>query len=283
MGPWTFTNAGATGRLGPTQAQIDANYSGTSLEGAVTINATHQGIQEWTVPASGTYRITAFGGSDGWNEGLGAKLRGDYELNADQRLFILVGQKGSIGDGSGNWCASGGGGGTFVVSAADFSSITSIDLLIVAGGAGGSNASGGNVGNLGEDANIVQTISPLDFSGGTGSGNGGGGGAGFENNGNTTNSSTSLSFLNGGIGGSPNSPSYTGFGGFGGGGAGGGNPGGGGGGLSGGDYGTLGFESTGTYDFGGKAGTSYNSGESRLNEGGVNAGHGKVIIRYIGN
>ena len=56
MGPWTFTNAGATGRFGPTQAQIDASYSGTSLEGAVTINETHQGIQEWTVPASGTYR-----------------------------------------------------------------------------------------------------------------------------------------------------------------------------------------------------------------------------------
>ena len=61
MGPWTFTNAGATGRFGPTQAQIDANYSGTSLEGAVTINATHQGIQEWTVPASGTYRIEGWG------------------------------------------------------------------------------------------------------------------------------------------------------------------------------------------------------------------------------
>ena len=42
MGPWTFTNAGASGRLGPTQAQIDANYSGTSLEGLVTIQLTKE-------------------------------------------------------------------------------------------------------------------------------------------------------------------------------------------------------------------------------------------------
>ena len=47
LSTYIFTNAGATGRFGPTQAQIDAAYLGTSLEGAVTINT--QGIQEWTV------------------------------------------------------------------------------------------------------------------------------------------------------------------------------------------------------------------------------------------
>ena len=40
---YTFTSARATGREGPTQTQVDANYSGTNLEGAVTINT--QGIQ----------------------------------------------------------------------------------------------------------------------------------------------------------------------------------------------------------------------------------------------
>ena len=49
MGPWTFTNAGATGRFGPTQAQINTSYAGTSLDtilkvvvgqsGVVTINS----------------------------------------------------------------------------------------------------------------------------------------------------------------------------------------------------------------------------------------------------
>ena len=29
---YTFTNAGAVGREGPTQAQIDSNYTGTNLE-----------------------------------------------------------------------------------------------------------------------------------------------------------------------------------------------------------------------------------------------------------
>ena len=48
---YTFSSAGASGREGPTQSQIDANYSGTNLNGTVTINT--QGIQEWTVPEEG--------------------------------------------------------------------------------------------------------------------------------------------------------------------------------------------------------------------------------------
>ena len=62
---WNFTNAGVTGRTGPTQAQVNAAYAGGSLESKVTINS--QGIQEWTVPATGTYTIEAWGGS-GWQQ-----------------------------------------------------------------------------------------------------------------------------------------------------------------------------------------------------------------------
>ena len=36
---WKFTNAGAEGSDGPTQSQVDSNYSGTSLDGQVTINS----------------------------------------------------------------------------------------------------------------------------------------------------------------------------------------------------------------------------------------------------
>ena len=57
---YTFTNAGAEGREGPTQEQIDSNYSNTNLAGKVTINT--RGIQEWVVPADGNYKIEAFGG-----------------------------------------------------------------------------------------------------------------------------------------------------------------------------------------------------------------------------
>ncbi|HSW60197.1 MAG TPA: hypothetical protein VLJ60_05325, partial [bacterium] len=44
----TFTNCSQTGRTGPSQAQCNTAYSGTLLDGKVTINT--QGIQEWTVP-----------------------------------------------------------------------------------------------------------------------------------------------------------------------------------------------------------------------------------------
>ena len=56
---WTFTNAGAEGSHGPTQSQINSSYLGTSLHEKVTINT--QGIQEWSVPVSGTYKIEAWG------------------------------------------------------------------------------------------------------------------------------------------------------------------------------------------------------------------------------
>ena len=41
---YTFTNAGAEGREGPTQEQINDNYSGTNLDGKVTINTRNSGV-----------------------------------------------------------------------------------------------------------------------------------------------------------------------------------------------------------------------------------------------
>ena len=45
---YNFTNAGVTGKDGPTQEEVDAAYQGTNLESKVTI--TTRGIQEWEVP-----------------------------------------------------------------------------------------------------------------------------------------------------------------------------------------------------------------------------------------
>ena len=64
---YNFTNAGASGREGPTQSQISTNYSGTNLADKVTINT--RGIQEWTVPESGTYSIEAWGAQGGSTQG----------------------------------------------------------------------------------------------------------------------------------------------------------------------------------------------------------------------
>ena len=94
-----FTSAGSTGREGPTQAQVDANYSGTNLAGAVTINT--QGIQEWIVPADGNYTIEARGASGGDSSisnnstgGRGKIASGTFELSKDEVIKILVGQSG---------------------------------------------------------------------------------------------------------------------------------------------------------------------------------------------
>ena len=112
---YTFTNAGVTGREGPTQAQIDANYTGTNLENDVTINT--RGIQEWTVPADGNYSIEALGASGGngiigssggtiLNFGSGAHIKGNFDLNAGDVLKIIVGQAGKsqTNNGGGGGC-----------------------------------------------------------------------------------------------------------------------------------------------------------------------------------
>ena len=115
-----------TGSYGPTQSQVDSNYSGTSLDGQVTINT--QGIQEWTVPVSGSYKIETLGASGGTNAGLGAKIIGYFDLFSSDVLKIVAGQMGISGTNS-----SGGGGGTFVVKGTT--------ALIVAGGGGGGDRS----------------------------------------------------------------------------------------------------------------------------------------------
>ena len=91
----TFTNASSTGREGPTQAQINSAYSGTNLANKVTINT--QGVQEWTVPATTVYTIDAYGAQGGNADGFGgkgARMKGDFSLNKDDVIYILVGQKG---------------------------------------------------------------------------------------------------------------------------------------------------------------------------------------------
>jgi hypothetical protein len=257
MGPWIFTNAGATGRFGPTQAQINTSYAGTSLEGAVTINATHQGIQEWTVPASGNYRFEvrgaqgAAGGDEFYQGGKGALIVGTKFFEEGQNLRILVGQVGIVNSQS-NY-GSGGGGGTFVV-------FNSSPVFVSGGGGGGARNSTYGHGS-GGDAHISNTG---DQAGTFGGHYDNGQGSSFSQNGGLD----SKAFVNGGQGGST-------LGGFGGGGNNSGHLGGGGGGYSGGNGGTFVEKSSG--------GGSYNSGTNQDNQAGVNEGHGKVIITYIGN
>ena len=186
---YNFTNAGATEFNGPTQSQINTAYSSTNLNGAVTINT--QGIQEWTVPASGVYTIEVWGAQGGNTSnvdgGKGARMKGDFTLTQGTVLQIVVGQQGSMRT---NSYSSGGGGGSFVVKK------TNSEKLIIAGGGGGvGNSTSYRVLNdinasVSEDGNNGYGLVSNNARGGS-SGNGGygtssyggGGGGGFSGNG----------------------------------------------------------------------------------------------------
>ncbi len=95
---------------------------------------TTNGIQEWTVPQTGTYIIEAFGASGGGDGqslpgGRGARMKGNFNLTKGEKIKILVGQQGGQhGGGHGN--ENGGGGGAFVVK-------NDNTPLVIAGGGGG--------------------------------------------------------------------------------------------------------------------------------------------------
>ncbi|QIB64948.1 hypothetical protein [Kineobactrum salinum] len=238
---WEFTSCSATGAEGPLQTECDTAYAGTLLEGEVSVSG---GIQSWTVPANGTYRITAVGaqgtsGDAGFVGGSGASLQADFSLDTGTVLQVAVGQVGLE-----NGCNGGGGGGSFVVGPTE-------EPLLVAGGGGGTRAVVGQNGcdaslttfgiiGSGGDTTSACTVKNVDEGlGGTVSASSwGSAGAGFFGNGAVDGFATAaLSWANGVLGGGVGGSAE---GGFGGGGSGTGScGGGGGGGYSGGDGGRV--------------------------------------------
>jgi hypothetical protein len=270
---YTFKTAGATGNFGPTQAQLDSAYASTNLLGT----RSESGIQTFTVPVTGLYRIEAKGAQGGGefavkSGGKGVSMRGDFHFTAGTVLRVLVGQEGSSGFG-----CYGGGGGSFVTDSAN-------TPLIIAGGGGGA---GGVMGGNGIDASIGLN-GTAGFAGGSGGINGtggnavatnGGSGGGFYSDGTGAfympqcSTAVGTAFINGGVGGQFDFWLPGGFGGGGSGWDGNGNGGGGGGYSGGGTSGT-------SFSAGGGAG-SYNSGSNQLNTSGANIGDGEVIITQI--
>ena len=100
------------------------------------------GIQQWTVPYTGEYRVEAIGAAGGYGKtrdkksstssyrGRGARMVGNFTLSKGEIIHILVGQEGTINNSPQYPFASGGGGGTFVVRGGS-------TPLIIAGGGGG--------------------------------------------------------------------------------------------------------------------------------------------------
>ncbi len=284
---YTFTTCGKTGSAGPSQSQCNSTYG----PGIVTVS---NGIQAWTVPASGNYTIEARGARGGpaqygFQGGSGAIIQGTFSLTAGQVLNLVVGQQG-LQSPHQTYAGGGGGGGSFVYNQ------STANLLLAAGGGGGASGrtqgpAGGNAqtGTTGGSAipHPSQTSTPAapGGSGGTGGQNGqgsssvdGAGGGGFTGDGQGITGGDA--FLNGALGGSSNNGS--GDGGFGGGGASGlngsGYHGGGGGGYSGGGGGAN--SGSASFGQGGGGGASFNGGTNPSSSV-SNNGPGTIIITRI--
>jgi hypothetical protein len=268
----TFTPGGHTGPTGPSLTQARNGLTGPEVDNWKNNTSyfnTSNGIQLWTVPATGTYRIEAWGaqGGDESNAGrggLGARMRGEFTLTEGEIISILVGQRA-------NMSRNGAGGGTYV-----FRNATDSLPLIAAGGGGGWGSSGGSASGGTTSTSGLQGVGGS-FAGGS-NGNGGtttngsgwgGAGAGWLTNGGNGGSFGGVANAprNNGAGGNVFQCSG-GFGGFGGGGGGGCNGGGGGGGYSGG--GTS-----------GGGGGSYNGGTNQSNSSAVRTNDGQVEITRL--
>ena len=137
----TFTTANKIGPIGPTLNEIRSAYSSANsfwAQNTDFLNMKQQGIQEWTVPATGIYTIRAAGakGGDSYDMngninrgGKGVSISTETTLYKGEIIKILVGQIGI----SSKSHASGGGGGTFVVR-------DTKTPIIVAGGGGGATS-----------------------------------------------------------------------------------------------------------------------------------------------
>jgi len=289
----TFTPGGLTGPTGPDLATARTGLTGTGVDVWKNNTAyfnTSNGIQLWTVPATGSYRIIAAGSVSATRRtsGRGAIFSGTFSLTEGQIIRILCGQQDQLVSTN---TPTGGGGGTFVV-ASPYN--TNASILVVAGGGGGTHDGTSGYNQSTADASFSTSGNPGTPGGWSGGSGGAGGtysggsqgsstGAGFSGDGQSRNpmfpasdGENPKSFTTGGTGGGINGSSST-KGGFGGGGftwysSG---WGGGGGGYSGGGSG-----SNSSYNGNAGGGASYNNGTSQSQDG-YNSGSGYVTITKL--
>jgi hypothetical protein len=253
----TFTPCGQTGQSGPSQASCRSAYSTTWDESDANFTVA-SGIQIWTVPYTGLYRINAFGAAGSAGNGgtaaggNGAQVQGDFNLVEGDKIRILVGQMGvNSGYNASDGASGSGGGGTFVISGV--SGTLDSQVLLIAAGGGGSNDP------IYQRSNFAG-LGGLHTSSGSGDGvNSGGSYRGA--------TASGASFAGGGVGGYYTRGGSTGIGGFGGGGATDDAPTGGGGWLGG---------------TGSVAAYSKNNGANQSGVSSTNSGAGSVAITSLG-
>jgi len=164
---FTFSNAGATGNVGPTYAQVKTAYAATAwTQNQSYLDVVTRGFQLWTVPQTGSYSIEIAGASGGFpsaSNGLGNIISSTFTFTQGQKLQIIVGQAGIQGTSSGH----GGGGGSFVIQEDG-------TLVVAASGGGGNNQASGSVG-LGICGQSTTSGTKDGGGSGTGGTNGNGG------------------------------------------------------------------------------------------------------------
>jgi hypothetical protein len=175
---FNFTNAGATGRLGPTLSQCLSSYNTTTYSWLTNIsffNMVSQGKQLWTVKIGGVYEFDVRGARGGTYSNGGTTYVGAYGARIVSRVTLSVGQViaiavGQMGQDSTTYPTSGGG--SFVVLDG-----TSTPLIVAGGGAAAGNGGGGNL-NTSAQGQITTYGGPPGSRGGGSGTNGGGGGGG---------------------------------------------------------------------------------------------------------
>ena len=244
------------------------------------------GIQEWTVPTTGSYVIEVWGARGGYTGGCnsgqlggtlchganGARMKGTFNLTQGEILRIAVGQTGEdYSSDGGSVGGGGGGGGTFVAKGNNHSGAT---VLIVSGGGGGGHYYSNQVAKGGQttESGLGNTSTGHAYKAG------GGGSWSSDGADGTFGSTGGKGWANLLVGGTHSTFAgkhwSKGDGGFGGGG--GGNwPPGNGGGYNGGPQ--VRCQSP---TFGGSGGGSYNLGSSQDNTAGAWNSHGKVTITW---
>ena len=127
---FTFTTLGTSGHRGPESTKTYANAPWSADQFSIV-----DGQQQWTVPATGTYRMTAAGA---YGATPGRVVSGDVDLNEGQVVSLLVGQQPNplVSNVADN-VTVGGGGGTFVT-------VEGTPLIVASGGDGGAYSTGYN-------------------------------------------------------------------------------------------------------------------------------------------
>ena len=213
----TFTTGGATGRFGPTIAQVKAEYTSGGATWATDYLAqgSYQGYQDWTVPEDGIYEFTVKGAPGRQGQALGgggAIVKGRVRLNKGEIITVTVGQRGELPPNNTAWPASSGG--SFVVRKDG-----NIPLFVAGGGSSSASTNAGLNAVLTENGGRSSRgyLDGRDGQGARGRSAGGGGGGFFSRGGNSERGGGGGGFNDGLEGGYP-AGSSSGGGGFGGGG-----------------------------------------------------------------